>query len=426
MSSTERSYYDSKQETMPFKARQAYYDEKVRWIVEHGYQHAPAVKAKMDQAGVSPQDIHSVKDLEKIPVTSKDELMQLQKENPPFGGFLTVPVSQLQSICMSPGPLYNSPGLEDSYLRRVEKAFFGCGIRPGDILLNTFSYHMSPMGILLDTPLKRLGVTVIPMGGGNKPLQLQVMHDLKVTVFTGSAGFLLELLRTAGEAGYDVKKDFNLRLAISPFDHEAMKIIEKEYGIKGTEFYGTADLGIAAYQCAQRKGMHFCEEMIVEIVDMNTNKQLGPQQVGKVVLTPLDKSMPLIRFSPGDLSSWEEESCPCGRTSYRLNPIVGWIGQAMKVRGMFVHPSQLAAVAAKFPQIERYQLVCHRINQKDILTFNFEAKDDSVITKEMSESFKAVFLDLCRLNMDNVKCISKGTISADGKSIVDERPQSAK
>lgn len=426
MTVTETSYYDHKQETMSFKERQAYYDEKVRWIVEHGYQYAPAVKAKMDHAGVSPADIKSLKDLERIPVTSKDELLRLQKEAPPFGGFLTVPMNQLKAICMSPGPLYNSPGLEDSYMRRIEKSYFGCGIRPGDILLNTFSYHMSPMGILLDTPLKRLGVTVIPMGGGNKQLQLQVMHDLKVTVFTGSAGFLLELLRTAGEAGYDAKKDFNLRLVISPFDHEAMKIIEKEYGIQVAEFYGTADLGIVAYQCDQKKGMHFCEEMIVEIVDMNTNKQLGPHQVGKVVLTPLDKMMPLIRFSPGDLSSWEEESCPCGRTSYRLNPIVGWIGQAMKVRGMFIHPSQLSEVVAKFSQIERYQLICNRIDQKDILTFNFEPKEGYVKTREMEESFKAVFHDICRLNVDKIEGVPKGGIPTDSKPIVDERPQSSK
>jgi phenylacetate-CoA ligase len=264
------------------------------------------------------------------------------------------------------------------------------------------------------------------MGGGNKQLQLQVMHDLKVTVFTGSAGFLLELLRTAGEAGYDAKKDFNLRLVISPFDHDAMKIIEKEYGIQVAEFYGTADLGIAAYQCEQKKGMHFCEEMIVEIVDVNTNKQLGPKQVGKVVLTPLDKMMPLVRFSPGDLSSWEEEACPCGRTSYRLNPIVGWIGQAMKVRGMFVHPSQLADVVAKFSQIEKYQLACHRIDEKDVLTFHFEAKENDIRTREMEDSFKAVFHDICRLNLDKMERVPKGFIPTDSKPIVDERPSGSK
>src|SRR4030042_76012 len=241
-------YYD-KLETMPYKEKQKYYEEKVRWIVEHANKYAPAIKAKMDQAGVTPSDIKSLKDLEKIPITSKDDFVRMQRESPPFGGVLTVPLNQLKSICMSPGPIYNTPGNDDAYLRRVEKSYFGCGLRPGDILLNTFSYHISAMGILLDTPLKRLGVTVIPMGGGNKQLQVQMIHELKVTVYTGSAGFLLEILRTAEDMGYKTQKDFSLRLAITPFDHGLMTTIEKEYGLRVPEFYGTADVGIIAYNC---------------------------------------------------------------------------------------------------------------------------------------------------------------------------------
>lgn len=418
-------YYD-KLEIMPYKEKQTYYDEKVRWIVEHAYKYAPAIKVKMDQAGVTPSDIKSLKDLEKIPITSKDDFVRMQRESPPFGGVLTVPLNQLKSICMSPGPIYNTPGNDDTYLRRVEKSYFGCGLRPGDILLNTFSYHISAMGILLDTPLKRLGVTVIPMGGGNKQLQVQMIHDLKVTVYTGSAGFLLEILRTAEDMGYKPQKDFSLRLAITPFDHGIMKTIEKEYGIRVTEFYGTADVGIIAYNCEQKLGMHICEEMIVEIVDMNTGKQLGPQQVGKVVVTPLDETLPFVRYSPNDLSSWNDEPCSCGRTSYKLNPIVGWVGEAVKVRGMFVHPSQLAIVVAKFPQIERYQLVCDRVNEKDFLTFNFETKEDYVSPREMEESFKNLFRDLCRLKLDKIECVPKGFIPTDSKPIVDQRPSGSK
>jgi phenylacetate-CoA ligase len=419
---TGSSYYDNKLETMPYKEKQKYYDEKVRWIVEHAYKYAPAIRAKMDRAGVTPSDIKSLKDLEKIPITSKDDLVRMQRESPPFGGILTVPINQLKSICMSPGPIYNTPGNDDTYLRRVEKSYFGCGLRPGDILLNTFSYHISAMGILLDTPLKRLGVTVIPMGGGNKQLQVQMIHDLKVTAYTGSAGFLLEILRTAEDMGYSVKKDFDLRLAITPFDHGLMKTIEKDYGIMVTEFYGTADVGIIAYNCEQRLGMHICEEMIVEIVDMNTGRQLGPQQVGKVVVTPLDETLPFVRYSPNDLSSWNDEPCSCGRTSYKLNPIVGWVGEAVKVRGMFVHPSQLAIVVTKFPQIERYQLVCHRVDEKDFLTFNFESKKDFAKVREMEESFKNLFRDICRLNLDKIECVPKDFIPTDSKPIVDQRP----
>ena len=414
-------YYDL--ETMPLEARQKYSNEKLRWIVKHAYEQAPAVRAKMDTAGVGPEDIRSLKDLEKIPITSKDDLVGLQKKNPPFGGFVTVSPNRLQSICMSPGPIYNSPGNDDTYLRRVEQSYFGCGLRPGDILVNTFSYHMSPMGILLDTPMKRFGVTVIPMGGGNKQLQVQVLKDLQVTVFTGTAGFLLEVLQTAETMGYNPRKDFALRLAITPLDHGLMKVIERDYGIRVTEFYGTADVGIVAYNCDARSGMHFCEDVIVEIVDINTGIQLGPGNVGMVVLTPLDSTVPLIRFSPGDLSSWDDRPCSCGRTSLKLNPIVGWMGEALKVRGMFVHPSQLAHVVGKYAEIGRYQLVCRTVDGKDFLTFCYEAREDLQGRSDMEESFRGVFRDVCRLNLDRIECVSAGSMEAAAKPIADERPE---
>lgn len=131
------SFYDE-MEIMPYKERQEYYRERVKWIVEHAYKYSSAIKAIMDEAGVNPTDIKSLKDLERIPITSKDDLVRLQKEAPPFGGFVTVPVNQLKSICMSPGPIYNTPGNDDTYLRRVEKSYFGCGLRPGDILIKYF------------------------------------------------------------------------------------------------------------------------------------------------------------------------------------------------------------------------------------------------------------------------------------------------
>lgn len=282
------------------------------------------------------------------------------------------------------------------------------------------------MGILLDTPLKRFGVTVIPMGGGNKQLQVQAIHDLRVTVYTGTAGFLYDILETAKEMGYNPKKDFHLRLAITPLDHGLMKVIEREYGIRVTEFYGTADVGIVAYNCEEKSGMHICEDVIVEIVDINTGKQLPPREIGRVVVTPLDTTVPLIRFAPGDLSSWDDQQCSCGRTSFKLNPITGWIGEAVKVRGMFVHPAQLSNVVAKHKDIGEYQLVCQRIDEKDYLLFNYDTKVILSNTNDIEESFKSLFRDICRLNLDEIVCVPKGSISQDRKSIVDERPPASK
>lgn len=415
------SYYDER-DTVSFEERRRNQVERIIRIVRHAYESAPAIRAKMDEAGVGPGDIRSLKDLEKIPITTKDDLVGMQKRNPPFGGIVTVPPNRLQSICMSPGPIYNTPGNDDTYLGRVGRAYFGCGLRPGDILVNTFSYHVSPMGILLDTPLKRFGVTVIPMGGGNKQLQAQVLKDLQATVFTGTAGFLLEILRTAETMGYDPKRDFALRLAITPLDHGLMKVIEKDYGIRVTEFYGTADVGIVAYNCDERMGMHFCEDVIVEIVDINTGIQLGPGKVGRVVLTPLDDTVPLIRFGPGDLSSWIDQPCSCGRTSYRINPITGWMGEAVKVRGMFLHPTQLASVVGTHAGIEKYRLVCRTVDGKDFLAFLYEEAEGMPQRGAMEDSFRVAFRDVCRLNLDRIECVPRGALEADAKPIADERP----
>lgn len=417
-----KSGWHDDREAMTAEARREQADAKVRWIVEHAFQHAPGVRAKMREAGVTPADVRSVKDLERIPITSKDDLVRLQKQSPPFGGFATVPPARLGTLCMSPGPTYNSPGADESSLRRVETAFSGCGLRPGDILVNTFSYHVSPMGLLLDTPLKRFGATVIPMGGGNKQLQVQVMKDLRATAYTGTAGFLLEILQTAEEMGIDPRKDFALRLAVTPLDHGVMKVIERDYGLRVTEFYGTADVGIVAYNCDERAGMHVCEDVILEVVDLNTGRQLGPGQVGRVVLTPLDATFPLVRYAPGDLSSWNDRACPCGRTSARLDPIAGWIGQAVKVRGMFVHPSQLAGVVASLPGIEAYRLVCRKVDRKDHLTLSYQGGGQAS-RAELERALGRAFKDVCRLNLDAIERVAEGAIAPGGKLIVDERPQ---
>lgn len=424
MATAKSAFYDDREAMTP-AARAEHYDAKVRWIVEHAYRNAPGVRVKMDAAGVAPADVRSVKDLEKIPITSKDDLIRLQKESPPFGGFATVPPGALGSICMSPGPTYNSPCNDESYRTRVEKAFFGCGLRPGDILVNTFSYHVSPMGLLLDGPLRHLGATVVPMGGGNKQLQVQVMKELRVTAFTGTATFLLEVLQTAEEMGIDPRRELALRLAVTPLDHGVMKIVERDYGIRVTEFYGTADVGIVAYHCEARSGMHVCEEAILEVVDLNTGRPLGPGEVGRVVLTPLDATIPLLRYAPGDLSSWNDSPCACGRTSARLDPIAGWIGQAVKVRGMFVHPSQLATVMASQRGIEAYRLVCRKVDRKDHLTLIHEGGEAAGLAG-LEAALGRKFKEVCRVNLDAIERVASGAIPRDGKLIVDERPQGEK
>mgnify|MGYP001055083904 CR=1 FL=1 len=202
----ERDFYDEK-EVMPSERREAYYNDKLREIVQFAYENAPAIKDMLNKASIIPSQIQSVKDLEKLPVTKKDNMIALEKASLPFGGFLAVPVSSVERIYTSPGPIYEpSPPTET-----LVKSFYAAGLRAGDIATNTFSYHLTPVGFALDEALRKLGVIVVPTGPGNTELQIQIMHDLKVTAYVGTPSFLITIIERAEKLGYNFRKDFSLQ-----------------------------------------------------------------------------------------------------------------------------------------------------------------------------------------------------------------------
>jgi len=420
----ESEYYDEL-EVMSRQEREEYYNRKLQEQVKYAYDHARDMRAKLDSVGIRPSDIRTGKDMEKIPITPKDQLISLRQANPPFGGLLGVPPEKLGIIFMSPGPIYDVQSLDDSFNRRFQRSFYATGFRPGDLVVNCLSYHMVPSGHWVEQALTSFGATVIPMGVGNTELQVQVLQDMQATGWIGFCSFLMIILNKAEELGYDVRRDFSLRVACPHGEMggaQMREIYEEKYGIISTDIYPTADVGVVGYECQKKGGLHIPEEIFVEIINPETGKQVGPGEVGEVVVTPLDTTTyPLIRFGTGDLSSYTDEPCPCGRTSLKLSRVLGRVGDAVRARGMFIHPRQTGEVVAKFSEIDRYQVVVTRPQFKDELALKIELTDEAIDKQKLTAEVKKTFQDICRLNVDQVDFVPKGTIPDGAKVIVDER-----
>jgi phenylacetate-CoA ligase len=410
-------------ETIPHKKRIEYHSQKLRGIVQYAYKNSQAFKNKMDSAGLKPKDIQTIKDLEKIPITKKTELMELQKKNPPFGGFEGVPITEMRRIFISPGPIYE-PGEADYSELGWAQGMYAGGFRPGDITINTFSYHMVPFALqMVDNSLHMIGCISIPMGVGNTEQQVHILKDFKATGYCGTPSFLLNIAEKAEEMGLDLKKDLNLRVAFVAAEMlpESLRSrLEEKFGMIMRQAYGTADIRCLGYECLKKNGMHVPDDKIVEIVDPNTGKQLGPGKTGEIVATTFDKVYPLIRFGTGDLSILTETPCPCGRTSPRLMKILGRVDQATKVRGLFVHPGQVNEVASRFPQIANYQLVLKRKEDRDEMMLRIELKEEVSQLEKLGHEIQQSIRDVIKIRGD-VEFVPKGVIPEGAKKIEDQR-----
>jgi len=288
-------------------------------------------------------------------------------------------------------------------------------------VLNAFSYHMVAAGLTFHSGLRRVGVTVVPSGASSTENQVQLIRDLGVTGFTGTPSFLMAIIKKAEEMGYNFKNDFKVRRAsfvAEPLQPSLRERFEKEYGIDTFQMYGATEVGDIAYECREKKHWHICEEVIVEIVDPATGKQLGPGELGGVVVTRLNNLFFLFRFGTGDLSSYIKERCPCGRTSFRITGVAGRVGEATKVRGMFVAPSQLKLVSSRFGDL-RLQAIVDRIDFKDHLTVRVEAGSED--QAKLEGEFENVFKEICTVKIDKLEFIEKGTLSEKDSLIVDRR-----
>lgn len=408
---------------MDSEKRFDYLNRRLRGIAQYAYKHSLAIRNKMDAAGVKPTDIQTIKDLEKLPITKKTELMELQKKNPPLGGFEGVSLDTLRRIYVSPGPLYE-PGEMDYDELGWAQGMFAAGFRSGDIAINTFSYHMVPFAMqMVDNSLFRIGCITIPTGVGNTEQQVNILKNLRVKAFCGTPSFLLTLAEKAEEMGLDLKKDLILRVgfvAAEMLSESLRSELEERFGMVIRQGYGTADIRCLGYECLEKNGMHIPDDKIVEIVDPQTGKQLGPGKTGEIVATTFNRFYPLIRFGTGDLSILTETRCPCGRTSPRLLKIVGRVDQATKVRGLFVHPGQVDEVASRYPQIEKYQVIVTREKHKDEMVFRVELKEEVPQIEKLKEKIEQSIRDMVKIRSD-VRFVPKGTIPEGARKIEDQR-----
>ena len=407
-------------ETMTRDQRDAYQNKRLSEMVRLGFERSPKLRSILQDRSLKPTDIQTVHDLVKLPIISREQLVDIEAKEPPYGG-LADPNAVIERIFTSPGPVYEPHlGSDDPLWARAYKA---AGFGKGDIVLNAFSYHMVAAGLTFHGGLNKVGATVVPSGSSATQQQVQLIKDLNITGYTGTPSFLMAIITKAAEMGYDFARDFKVKrasFAAEPLQPSLRQRFETEYGIDTFQMYGATEVGDVAYECPGKKGWHLCEEVIVEIVDPATGEPVKPGELGEVVVTRLNHIFFLLRFGTGDLSSIIEEPCPCGRTCLRLSGIAGRVGDAVKVRGMFIAPSQVKRVCEAFPG-PVVQLVISRSGHRDNLTAKLDAQAAHFLGNEFQARFEKNFQEICTVNLDRVEFLKPGSLSADTKLLVDER-----
>jgi len=336
--------------------------------IAHARANAPAfarILAHVDPAAVTDRAA-----LAALPVTRKSDVIALQADAPPLGGLAALAPGAAARLFASPGPIYEPQGARADFWRAA-RALHAAGFRAGDVVHNAFSYHLTPGGWILDSGLRALGCAVVPAGVGNTEAQVEAIAHLRPIGYTGTPDFLKVLLDKANERGLD-RASLTKGLVSGGALFPALRAEYAERGVAVLQCYATADLGVVAYESAPDGGLIVDEGLIVEIVRPGTGDPLAPGEVGEVVVTTLNPDYPLIRFATGDLSAVLPGPSPCGRTNMRLKGWMGRADQTAKVKGMFVHPAQVAAVLKRHPEVLKARLVVARAGAADTMTLHCE------------------------------------------------------
>src|SRR4030042_1652012 len=311
---------------------------------------APGYKKFLEGRGIDPDAVKDIGDFSKLPVLKKNMMPELHQNDPPFGGFLAVPVEKLKRIYVSPGPIYDPEGRKEDYWG-LRKCLYNAGFRPGCIVMDPFSCHLTPAGIFLDDACNGIGCVTVPTGVGNTEIQVKTMAGLKINGYIGVPSFLMSLIKKMEELGHDTAKGLSMEIALvageilSPSLRKGLN----DYGIIVRQAYITAELGGVAYDCPQENGMHISDDLYIEICAPVTGAPLPAGSIGEVVVTDFsNECYPLVRYGTGDLSAVDEGECLCGRASYKMKGIRGRGGGGTKIKGMFVHPRQIDEAAAAF------------------------------------------------------------------------------
>jgi phenylacetate-CoA ligase len=401
-------------ETRPCEVRERALLDALPEQIDNARRRAPAYRAILK--GVSADAITTRAALAELPVTRKSNLADRQASNPPFGGFAATATGELAHIFASPGPIFEPEAHRDDYWR-MARALFAAGFRRGELVHNTFSYHFTPAGMMLESGARARGCPVFPAGIGQTELQVQTIAALEPPCYVGTPSFLNIILDKAAELDADlscIEKALVSGEALPPSLRKSLA----ERGVAVRQCYATADLGLIAYESEAREGMIVDEDVVVEIMRPGTGDTLEPGEVGEVVVTTLNPDYPLIRFATGDMSAVMQGASPCGRTNVRIKGWMGRADQTTKVRGMFVHPSQVAAVLKRHPEALKGRLVVDNVDNQDLMTLHCEVA--GAPSEALGEAIAGTVRELCKLRAE-VVFAAPGSLANDGKVIDDVR-----
>lgn len=404
-------------ETRPPEQREREQMSALAGQVAHAQRHSAAFAEILQ--GIDAASVNSRAALARLPVTRKTELLERQtalRATDVFGGFSTlVRGPAMTRVFSSPGPIYEPEGHVRDYWR-AGRCLFAAGFRAGDLVHNAFSYHMTPGAFILESGAHAVGCSVFPAGTGQTEQQLQAIAELKPEAYTGTPSFLRILVEKAQESGTNIS---SLRKAVVGGEALPPSLRDwfAERGVAVYQSYATADLGLVAYETTAREGLVLDEGVIVEIVRPGTREPVPDGEVGELVVTTLNPAYPLIRFGTGDLSAILPGPCPTGRTAPRIKGWMGRADQTTKVRGMFVHPSQVAAIAQRFPQVGKARLVVSGEMANDRMCLRVETHDTDA---SLSQQIEGAVRDVTKLRAD-VELVQPGSLPNDGKVIEDAR-----
>lgn len=406
-------YFDSK-DTMSEDSREA----ELMALLPNQIAHA---KAKTSYFAalfkeIDPLAIDSREALAQLPITYKSDLVDAQTKQPPFGGMNATAVGNLIRVFRSPGPICEPEGKSDDFWRGA-RALHAAGVRKGDLVHNSFSYHLTPGAWLLDSAARSLGAAVFPAGVGNTDLQVEAMAHFQANVFCGTPDFLKIIMERAQEMQADVSSVKKAIVGGGALPPSLRQLIKDQFGFTPLQNYGTADLGIIAYESPAMDGMLLNEGAIVEIVRPGSGEPVDEGEVGEVVVTLLNKDYPLTRFATGDLSAALPGQSPCGRTARRIKGWMGRADQTTKIRGMFVRPTQLEKVRIAHPEILKLRLTVTSENHRDQFTVACEIANDD---PSLAEKIGATVTRSINLS-GSISIVKPGSLPSDGKVIDDAR-----
>jgi phenylacetate-CoA ligase len=365
--------------------------------------------------GIDPAAITDRNALARLPVLRKSELPARHKASPPFGGFVATPPGAFARLYTSPGPIFEPQSPEtDSW--GSARSLFAAGVRSGDVVLNTFSYHLTPGGFIFDSAARALGCAVIPAGPGNTEQQFELIEAYWPVAYAGTPDFLKILLDNAKKNSRDMSSIKRATVSAAAFP-PSLRAEVKSHGIDAYESFGTADLGLIAFETSAREGMVVNENLIVEIVKPGTGDPVREGDVGEIVVTSLDAHHPWIRLAIGDLTAALPGISSCGRTNMRIKGWMGRADQTTKIKGMFVRPEQVADIGKRHPELARLRLVVTRDGESDAMTLKAEAAQASA---SLAEAVGATLRAVTKLG-GKVELTGVGVLPNDGKVIADER-----